>query len=137
MCAFLEDEALGLLGVYDDGGGGEDTDGASWTVFAPTNDAFDSVQDILDGLDPDTVEDILRFHVIPGVIAAPDELRCGTAWRMGNGETSTTTCSEFSGDTYQVGPGNTGLRKPRIVATDLNACRGVVHTVDSLLMPGL
>merc|ERR1712238_115753 len=46
-----------------------------FTVFAPTNDAFDALPEgVLDGLlaDPDTLTEILLYHVVEGQVEAKD-----------------------------------------------------------------
>ena len=126
MCAYLENDEIESWPW--------EVSASPWTLFAPTNDAFEYIDDVLDRQDPDTILDILRFHTLPGLYLAGD-LGCDTQWLMGNGQPSRTTCSAFSGYVYQVGSGNVSPRNPRIVDMDRLACQGVVHTVNYVMLP--
>ena len=119
-------KAAGLDGTLDTGG--------PFTVFAPTDDAFGNlpagtVEGLLDDLD--ALTDILLFHVVEGRVFAND-LSCGTRVKMVNGDFSLTKC--VHGNVFQRGPGNTQL-KPKIVDVDIEACNGVVHVVNNVLLP--
>ena len=108
-----------------------------WTVFAPTDQAFEYIEDVLDGLadDPNIILDVLKFHTVSGDELFSDDLVCESNVLMGNGQASFTSCSTYSGYIYQQGPGNMNPRQPRIIATDMPACNGVVHVVNRVLLP--
>jgi len=126
FCSFLDDERILKSDwmVHD-----------FWTLFAPTDEAFDIIKDTLDGKDDDTILDIMKFHTVHGEEWFSDDLVCGTDLIMGNGQTSLTTCSTFSGYMYQQGPGNVSPRIPRIIDADKLACNGVVHVVNHVVLP--
>jgi uncharacterized surface protein with fasciclin (FAS1) repeats len=109
----------------------------TYTVFAPTDEAFDEAASALtldDNNDDDqdniaTLLDIVLFHVVPDqalLLAAASDLPCTGLQVMANGESSRTVCD---GDvvrkaTYQKGAGNPADRKPKIVQADILACNG-------------
>jgi len=129
ICAYLYDDRI--LTDQDD----DDSSPQLWTLFAPTNEAFEYIEDILDRLDEEAILDILKFHTINGEELFSDDLECEADWLMGNGQSSTTTCSAYSGYTYQVGSGNANPRNPRIINTDRITCDGVVHIVNYVMLP--
>jgi len=105
-----------------------------FTVFAPTNDAFVALLDILgdnyNSLDDfDTEEeiallkDILLFHVIPAKVLAADlsEGSVETAFAANNVEIIA------SGDTFVIG--DASMVDATITGTDIMATNGVAHTI--------
>jgi uncharacterized surface protein with fasciclin (FAS1) repeats len=100
-----------------------------FTVFAPTNDAFTAVgQDTLDGLlapeGKDQLTDILTYHVVPGALTAAD-LEDGQELETVQGGKLTVS---VEGDTVRVGDAT-------VTTPDVQASNGVVHVIDSVLMP--
>jgi uncharacterized surface protein with fasciclin (FAS1) repeats len=111
-----------------------------FTVFAPTNDAFAKVDKAtLDGLmKPDKKEalgGILKYHVVAGKVMAADVVKMiadgkGTATiKTLNGNLKAT----MDGDKVILTDAKGG--KSTITGTDLGAGNGVVHTIDTVLMP--
>lgn len=99
-----------------------------FTVFAPTNEAF---QKLLDALDitaeellaqPDLAK-VLTYHVVPAKVMAGD-LTDGLEAETVNGEMLT---FDLSGDPM--------VNKSMIVDTDIEATNGVIHVVDEVLVP--
>lgn len=107
------------------------------TVFAPTNDAFEKLPpDILTAVtdDTDTLINVLLYHVAPSILLSND-LACGLEIEMANSAPTTTLCGS-NGMFYQADGGITsGL--PKIVATDIETCYGVIHVIDEVLLPGV
>jgi uncharacterized surface protein with fasciclin (FAS1) repeats len=100
-----------------------------FTVFAPTNEAFTAVgQDTLDTLlapeGKDQLTDILTYHVVPGELKAAD-LEDGQELETVQGGTLTVS---VEGDTVRVGDATVAM-------ADVDASNGVVHVIDSVLMP--
>ena len=102
-----------------------------FTVFAPTNQAFDRVpKEVLQALlsDADALKKVLLFHVVAGyatsagdVPARPTQLKTASdeptwAWR----------CSE-SGAVYNM--------DARVTAANIRAQNGIVHIVDRVIVP--
>jgi uncharacterized surface protein with fasciclin (FAS1) repeats len=107
------------------------------TVFAPTDDAFAAVdQDLLAqvGACGAALDSVLLFHATPGTVYAAD-LACAAPVPMANGDDSRTVCA--GGAFYQKGSSNSRDMMPKIVGTDIEACNGVVHVVDQVLLPKL
>lgn len=127
MCAYLDDED-----ILDSGTAMNDL----WTVFAPTDEGFDEIQDVLRGMSKDEIINILKFHTVPGEEVFSDDLVCETDLMMGNTRSSRTLCSSYS-DIFQEGPGNAPRNHPRIIEADKTACNGVIHIVDQVMLPDL
>lgn len=100
--------------------------GSEWTVFAPTDAAFEGVD--VAALDAETLTNVLLYHVIPDEITAADLIE------LGSGEVETA-----SGDvlTFEVVDGAVVLNGSVTVATaDIDAADGVIHIIDGVLLPG-
>lgn len=100
-----------------------------YTVFAPNDKAFDRLAknvlaDLLKPESRDRLAAILKLHVVPGHLWA-------SAW----GEQPATLTS-LQGEDLTVDTMH-GLRvnKARIVERDIEATNGVIHAIDTVLMP--
>ena len=105
------------------------------TVFAPTDEAFSCLpHGVLDALlkEPEALKDILYFHVVETKVSWT-ELQCTGLMTMANGWDSRTVCR--GPKTYQKGNGNSPLKMPEIVSPNQDACNGVVHVVNQVLLP--
>jgi len=104
------------------------------TVFAPTNDAFEELgEDVLASLTLEEVAFILQYHAVEDEILS-DDLVCEAEVEMSNGFFTETQCDD-DGYIYQVGTGNTNSNRPLVVQVDIDACNGVVHVVDNVILP--
>ncbi|MDX1664926.1 MAG: fasciclin domain-containing protein, partial [Candidatus Promineifilaceae bacterium] len=98
-----------------------------FTVFAPRDAAFEALPEgTLDALlaDPAALEQVLLYHVVPGEVPAADVVDL---------ESATTALGEeveinVDGDTVMVNDAT-------VVATDIEAGNGVIHVIDSVLIP--
>ena len=106
-----------------------------FTVFAPTNQAFEELGSTLDAVlaDKDLLADILLFHVVSNKVIFEDDLECTHVTHMANGKDSRHVC--VGGDVFQKGGGNPRSDMPKIVNTDIGACNGVIHVVDEVMLP--
>jgi uncharacterized surface protein with fasciclin (FAS1) repeats len=100
-----------------------------FTVFAPTNAAFEKlgdeqVQSLLEPENRDQLTEVLTYHVVPGTLTAAD-LSDGQELETVAGETLTV---EVDGDTVMVGDAS-------VVQPDVAASNGVVHVIDGVLTP--
>ncbi len=100
-----------------------------FTVFAPTDDAFAALPDgtVETLLLPDSQADltnILTYHVVPGAVRAAD-LSDGMVVETVNGETIIIGVSE-SGVT---------VNDASVVAADIETSNGVIHVIDTVLLP--
>src|SRR6056297_1111171 len=99
-----------------------------FTVFAPTNAAFDNLEDgVLQTLldNPDVLAEVLQYHVVSGQVMSTD---------LSNGEVSTL----LSGKSINVSiaDGVVTLNSSAIVTdADIEASNGVVHIIDEVLLP--
>lgn len=97
-----------------------------FTVFAPTDDAFDALpDDVFEDLlaNPDQLADILLYHVVPGELLAEDVLAADEL------ATAFGPTISVQGDALTLN-GNVNL-----VATDIVASNGVIHVIDAVLLP--
>ncbi|MEE4277022.1 MAG: fasciclin domain-containing protein [Halieaceae bacterium] len=116
-------DAAGLTSVLAD----EDE---TYTVFAPTDEAFEALgQDTIDGLlaDPETLSDILLYHVISGqgVDAETALSLAGSTVEMANGDIVALTIRD--GDLF--------INGSQVVTTDVEASNGIIHVIDAVLLP--
>eukprot|EP00535_Pseudo-nitzschia_heimii_P007243 CAMPEP_0197175942 /NCGR_PEP_ID=MMETSP1423-20130617/2020_1 /TAXON_ID=476441 /ORGANISM="Pseudo-nitzschia heimii, Strain UNC1101" /LENGTH=650 /DNA_ID=CAMNT_0042625213 /DNA_START=20 /DNA_END=1972 /DNA_ORIENTATION=- len=105
----------------------------SYTVFAPNNSAFDSLPARLKTAiqNPLALSDTLLYHLIDGEVFAKD-LVCGANLPMANTGLTMTMCDD-NGHFFQTGTGNFDVF-PKIVTADVNACDGVIHVVDQVIL---
>jgi uncharacterized surface protein with fasciclin (FAS1) repeats len=100
-----------------------------FTVFAPTNAAFqavgqDTLQSLLRPANKDQLASVLTYHVVEGKLNAAD-LRDGQTLETVQGQRLRV---RVSGDTVRVGDA-------RVVQADVDASNGVVHVIDGVLQP--
>ena len=96
-----------------------------FTVFAPTDEAFAKVPKAdLDALlaDKAKLTAVLTYHVVPGKVMAKD---------VKAGKVKTVQGSEITVATA----GGVMVDKARVTATDIVADNGVIHVIDSVIMP--
>jgi uncharacterized surface protein with fasciclin (FAS1) repeats len=100
-----------------------------FTVFAPTDDAFAklpkaTLEDLLKPANKETLRRILTAHVVPGRVSANDVLKL-------------TSAKAVSGDTIEIKTdgGAVMVGKSRVVKTDISASNGVIHVIDSVILP--
>ena len=117
-------DRVGLVSVLD----GTD----EFTVFAPTNDAFDGID--LDAISDEDLTEILLYHVLGGPVASGDLME---------GQTYATTAAETGPGGAQLSvliekdaSGGVTLNGSSKVATaDVEASNGVIHIIEEVLMP--
>ncbi len=112
-----------------------------FTVFAPTNDAFAKLPpgtlDALVKAEGRTVlARLLSYHVVAGRVSAADLVE---QIRAGSGTASLTTLAgpaltaTLDGDTVVLTDAKGG--KARVIVTDVDASNGVIHALDTVVMP--
>lgn len=112
-----------------------------FTVFAPSNAAFEKLPDgtVASLLKPESkaaLAGILTYHVVPGTLTAKVVL---AAIKDGKGKAVVTTVAGGK-LTATVENGKVVLTdekggKATVTATDLNASNGVIHVIDTVLLP--
>jgi uncharacterized surface protein with fasciclin (FAS1) repeats len=99
------------------------------TVFAPTDAAFaklpeGTVENLLKPENKDQLVAILTYHVVAGKVMASDVVELSSA-RTLNGKTAG----------IKVAGGNVMIDDAKVVATDIETSNGVVHVIDSVILP--
>src|SRR3954463_14234029 len=106
-----------------------------FTVFAPTNAAFGklpagTVDTLVKPENKATLTKILTYHVVPGKLAAAD-LTDGKKLKTVEGEQL--TIKHQDGKVWIVdAKGGTAM----VTISNVNQSNGVIHVVDTVLMPG-
>lgn len=100
--------------------------GGPFTVFAPTNEAFKALPaatmaDL--GKNPEKLKDVLSYHVTPGKLMAAD-IKNSNAKSLGGATLALAKAGDF-----------VIVESATVVTADLGATNGVVHTIDTVLMP--
>ncbi len=96
-----------------------------FTVFAPTDEAFAKIpKDQLDALlkDKAKLTAVLTYHVVPGKVMAKD-VKAGKVKTVQGGEITVGTM------------GGVTVDNAKVVATDVAASNGVIHVIDTVIMP--
>lgn len=97
-----------------------------FTVFAPTNEAFSKVSaKTMDELarDPAKLKAVLAYHVVPGKVMAAD-VRNGSSKTVNGASLALSKAGDF-----------VTVEDAVVQMADLSATNGVVHIVDSVLIP--
>ncbi|QIS00717.1 fasciclin domain-containing protein [Vibrio diabolicus] len=100
-----------------------------FTVFAPTDDAFAKLPDgtvdmLLMPEKKDKLVSILTYHVVPGKVMAADVVKLDKATTVQGQDVMIKTM----GDKVMVNDAN-------VMATDVKAKNGVIHVIDTVIMP--
>ncbi len=96
-----------------------------FTVFAPTDDAFDNlpagtVDELLKPENKKKLQAILKYHVVSGKIMAGDVLNAMEV-------------ETLQGSKAPIGLTIAGAN---IVTTDIKCSNGVIHVIDAVILPG-
>jgi uncharacterized surface protein with fasciclin (FAS1) repeats len=104
--------------------------GGEWTVFAPTNKAFDAVgKEKIEALlkDKKALAGILTAHAVKGKgVMAADVVK------LDGKEVETADGSKFK---ITVKDGKVKIGDANVVMTDIKCKNGVIHVIDAVLMP--
>jgi len=98
------------------------------TVFAPTDEAFDATLKVLgkesiDDLPIDLLKEIVTYHILGGAVMSSE---------LSNGEVPTLLPNESV--TVDITDGVT-INGTKVIAADIKAINGVIHVVESVLLP--
>lgn len=113
-------EATDLVGTLSGQGKGP------FTVFAPTDEAFAKIdpatlQSLL--ANPEALKQILLYHVVPGEYPAARVL-------------TSTSLATVSGQSLTISTsGGVKVNDANVTATDITARNGVIHVIDTVLLP--
>ena len=98
-----------------------------FTVFAPTDAAFAKIPKAdLDALlrDKRALTEVLTYHVVSGKVMAADVVKLTQAKTV-----------EGSPVKIKVVDGNVMINNANVSATDIAASNGVIHVIDTVIMP--
>jgi len=102
-----------------------------FTVFAPTNDAFAAISNVVDGLTTEALSDVLMYHVIGNTRAFASDLTSDQLLpTVFNGHNLTVDLS-VAGTVTLAGETNS----VQVTMADVDCTNGVVHIVDAVLIP--
>ena len=100
-----------------------------FTVFAPTDEAFaklpeGTVESLLKPENRDQLIAILTYHVVPGAVRASDVVKLDAAKTV-NGQSVA----------IQVADNGVQVDNANVIATDIEASNGVIHVIDTVILP--
>ncbi len=114
-------DAAGLVGTLEGPG--------PFTVFAPTDAAFaklppGTLENLLKPENKAQLQRILTAHVVKGKVMAADVVKMNSA-------------TAVSGDTFAIEADKSGVTvgDARVVKTDIVASNGVIHVIDTVILP--
>ena len=112
-----------------------------FTVFAPTNAAFEklpagTVETLVMPENKETLTKILTYHVVPGRISSKDLM----AWIKKNGGKYMAKTVQGEELTFWMKGMNLYVKdtkgnSAKITTADVNQSNGVIHVIDTVLMP--
>ena len=100
-----------------------------FTVFAPTDEAFaklpaGTVESLLKPENKEQLTNILTYHVVAGKVMAADVVKLTSATTVNGADVS-----------IVVADGAVSVNNATVTATDIAASNGVIHVIDSVLIP--
>jgi uncharacterized surface protein with fasciclin (FAS1) repeats len=112
-----------------------------FTVFAPTNEAFDklpkgTVETLVKPENKTTLTTILTYHVVAGKVSATDlvaKIKAGNGTAMLKTVQGGMLKASIKGKSVILTDEKGGMSK--VTIADVNQSNGVIHVVDTVLMP--
>ena len=100
-----------------------------FTVFAPNDEAFaklpaGTIEDLLKPENKKKLASILTYHVVPGKVMAKDVVKLSEAKTV-----------QGSSAKIKVDGGTVMVDKAKVVKTDIPCKNGVIHVIDSVILP--
>ena len=100
-----------------------------FTVFAPTDAAFEklpagTVDMLLKPENKDQLIAVLTYHVVPGSVMAADVVKLSGATTVNGADVA-----------IAVVDGSVRIDNATVVKTDINASNGVIHVIDTVILP--
>jgi len=98
-----------------------------FTVFAPTDEAFaklpeGTVENLI--ANPDKLKQILLYHVVAGKVTAGDVVKLSDA-----------ATAEGSNVMIKVNGSGVMINNANVIKTDVMASNGIIHVIDTVLIP--
>lgn len=106
----------------------------SFTVFAPTNDAFAALlgvtgQTSLDDIPQSVIERVLKYHVIPGAALKSTDLS--------DGQMAATFLSDDDKIEVAISGSAVSINTANVSIANIEASNGIVHVIDAVLVPAM
>ncbi len=98
-----------------------------FTVFAPTDEAFAKIPKAdLENLlkNKEQLKKVLLYHVVSGNVTSADVVKLSSAKTVEGSDVAITVKDK-----------NVMVNKANVVAVDVKATNGVIHVIDSVIMP--
>ena len=100
-----------------------------FTVFAPTDAAFSklpagTIENLLKPENRDQLIAILTYHVVPGKVMASDVVNLSQATTVNGADVA-----------IEVVGSSVRINDATVVATDVAASNGVIHVIDTVILP--
>jgi uncharacterized surface protein with fasciclin (FAS1) repeats len=100
-----------------------------FTVFAPTDEAFaklpkGTLETLLKPENKGQLQAILKYHVVPGKVMAADVVKVKGAKSLGGQRID-----------VKVEGGKVSVDNANVVKTDIACSNGVIHVIDSVILP--
>ena len=100
-----------------------------FTVFAPTDEAFaklpaGTVESLLKPENKDQRIAILTYHVVPGKVAAADVVKLDSATTVNGQDVA-----------IHVADNGVQINNANVIKTDIGASNGVIHVIDTVILP--
>jgi uncharacterized surface protein with fasciclin (FAS1) repeats len=99
------------------------------TVFAPTDEAFaklpaGTVENLLQPENKEKLKAVLTYHVVPGRVTAGEVIKLSSAPTVNGREVR-----------IDAREGAVMIDNARVIQTDIMASNGVIHVIDSVILP--
>lgn len=101
------------------------TDLKDVTIFAPNNAAFEAIASTAANLTMEQLSSVLTYHVVQGAVAFSSGLKDGQKVKTVNGQELTVSVKD----------GEVKVGNAKVVIPDVLLSNGVVHVIDSVLLP--
>ena len=100
-----------------------------FTVFAPTDEAFaklpeGTVESLLKPENKDQLVAVLTYHVVPGAVKSGDVVKLDSAKTLNGANVA-----------IKVVYGSVRVDDAAVIAADIAASNGVIHVIDSVILP--
>jgi uncharacterized surface protein with fasciclin (FAS1) repeats len=101
-----------------------------FTVFAPTDEAFaklpaGTLESLLKPENKQQLATIIKYHVVPGRVYSPTAMKAKNAGTLAGQNVRFTHKHDAL-----------FIDEARVVATDIDASNGVIHVIDTVILPG-
>lgn len=102
------------------------------TVFAPTDEAFGNISDVIATLTTEQIAEVLKYHVVAARVFST-QLSDGQEVGMLNGQNTTVEINNGMVSLKDMSMGENS----KIVQVNIHGSNGVIHVIDKVLIPQL